>query len=76
METTSKLRRQEMRVKMLAATAQLIPEAWDVPEGFTPGEFVAVRFLRKAFGVLVFQCTNAAGNIAAICELELDNFVL
>jgi len=60
----------------LYKTAQFIHGAWDVPQGFTPGEFVAVSFLRKAMGVCVFQCTNANGEVAAISEFELERFVL
>ena len=57
-------------------TARFIEKAWDIPEGFTPGEFVSVSYLYKATGVSVFQCTNAAGSIAAISEFELEDFVL
>jgi hypothetical protein len=60
----------------LYRTAQLIPDAWDVPQGFKAGEFVSVSFLRKAMGVCVFQCKNVAGEVAAISEFELARFTL
>ena len=60
----------------LYKTAQLIPEAWEIPTGFKAGEFVAVRFLRVTWGCCIFQCTNASGNVAEISEMELANFVL
>lgn len=60
----------------LYKTARFIEDAWDIPEGFVPGEFVSVTWLRKAMGVMVFQCTNSAGHVAAISELELERFCL
>ncbi len=60
----------------LYKTAWIIPNAWEVPEGFSAGECVSVSFLRRVFGACVFQCKNVAGETAAISEFELERFVL
>jgi hypothetical protein len=57
-------------------TARLIPDAWEIPDGFKAGEYVAVSFLRRAMGTNVFQCTSITGSVAAISDIELESFVL
>lgn len=57
-------------------TARIITDAWDLPTGFKAGDYVSVRFLRKAFGVLVYQCAKSTGETAAISAFELERFTL
>jgi hypothetical protein len=56
------------------STAWLIPDAWDIPEGFKAGECVGVSFLRRCMGSNVFQCTSLTGSVAAISDIELERF--
>ena len=65
-----------IRKAQLFKTARLIDEAWEIPSGFSPGEFVAVSFLRRFWGTNVFQCTSQSGAIAAISDLQLERFCL
>lgn len=62
----------------LFQTARIREDAHELPEGFYPGEYVAVRFISKgAFG-LNFQISHGRkfNDSAVVDEHSLENFCL
>lgn len=66
----------EYKAKMYR-TAQVVDRNVPIPDGFKPGDFVAVMYLGVgSFGERLFQCRKADGTVAAIGEYSLDRFCL
>ena len=58
-------------------TAQVKISALAIPDGFSAGEFVAVRHIgQREDGMQLFDCTNIALIHGVISEHELCSFVL
>ena len=62
------------RAKMYK-TAQLA-SIFELPAGFSNGQFVAVKYLCIGAYGKNFQCTNAAGAVACFSEHDLTRFIL
>ena len=58
-------------------TARVVDRNVPIPDGFEPGDYVGVKYLRVgSFGERLFECTRADGTVAAIGEYSLENFCL